>query len=133
MSAADAFAGLKTLKGEWISKTDGVHVTYDVVSGGNALVETLEGMVSVYHLDGDSVLMTHYCSSGNQPRLRAVKFPSSLGVLDFQFVDITNLRSGEHHINGLKFEFLGPDHVRETWTSQDDAGQPTIFDLKRVK
>ena len=27
-------------------------------------------MISMYHPDGDKILMTHYCAVGNQPRMR---------------------------------------------------------------
>ena len=51
-------------------------ISYKVVSGGSALMETIREpngteMVTGFHPDGDRLLMTHYCSLGNQPRMRA--------------------------------------------------------------
>ena len=42
----------------------------------HAVMETLDGpdaiqMITVYHPDGASLLMTHYCSMGNEPRMRS--------------------------------------------------------------
>ncbi|MGZ3693346.1 MAG: hypothetical protein ACXWQO_04020 [Bdellovibrionota bacterium] len=134
-AATNAFEELKALKGEWKSKGEGevATVTYEVRSNGHSLVETMDDMVSVYHLDGDSIMMTHYCSAGNQPRLRAVDFTSPLQKLVFQFVDGTNLQPGGHNINGLTIEFLSPNLIKETWTSAGNEGEATAFELERVK
>jgi hypothetical protein len=79
-AAADAFAKLKTLHGDWID-VDGtfgeqgkVAVTYRVTGGGNAVVETFPAgtaneMVTVYHVDGRKLVLTHYCTSNTQPRM----------------------------------------------------------------
>ena len=50
-------------------------VVYKLTGAGSALVETQfpgtgHEMVSVYHLDGDDLRMTHYCAAGNQPRVK---------------------------------------------------------------
>ena len=34
-----------------------------------------EDMISMFHVDGDRLLMTHYCSAGNQPRMKAAASP----------------------------------------------------------
>src|SRR5437868_15374337 len=73
---------LKGLAGEWTGKAkhgDMEHeatVTYKVTAGGSAVVETVfpgteHEMVTVYHQDGDDLVLTHYCMLGNQPRMRA--------------------------------------------------------------
>ena len=75
----NGFDKLKSLAGQWQGKrSDGkpVVVTYELVSGGHGIMERLEAadedeMVTVYHPDGDGLMMTHYCSAGNQPRMRA--------------------------------------------------------------
>ena len=72
---------LKALVGTWQGKDkDGnpIQVSYKMVSAGTSLMETLdmaehkESMVTVYHMNGDKVMLTHYCSMGNQPRMKAV-------------------------------------------------------------
>src|SRR5687767_712785 len=70
-NASAAFEKLKSLVGEWQGKSpEGVEasLTYQLISGGTAVMETLKpanepGMVTIYHLNGDRVMMTHYCSA----------------------------------------------------------------------
>ena len=68
-----AFDMMKSLEGSWEGDgPDGktVHISYKVVSAGSAVMETIDhsemeaAMVTVYHLDKDKLMMTHYCSAG---------------------------------------------------------------------
>ena len=43
-------------------------------------------MATLYHLDGDQLMLTHYCSAGNQPRMRAATV-STEGVIEFHLLD----------------------------------------------
>src|SRR5437868_7105013 len=74
------FDSLKTLAGTWEGtgmmdgKEQAVTVVYEVTSGGSILVERLMPgtpgeMISVYHRDGKTLSMTHYCALGNQPEM----------------------------------------------------------------
>jgi len=121
-SAAE-FDKLKKLEGSWTGVTsDGkqVEVTYKVVSNGSALLETLSSaeepsMISIYHVDGDGLMMTHYCSVGNQPRMKALV--SGKGDIDFQYVDITNLMDeSDGHMRAMKVVFEDKDHFTQIWT-----------------
>ena len=49
-------------------------------------------MVTVYHQDGDDLLLTHYCSARNQPRMKC-NGEAEPNLLRFEFVDATNMRS----------------------------------------
>ena len=89
---AAAFARLKTLVGEWEADTrmGKAHVSYELIAGGTALVEResadkMPAMLTVYHLDGDRLLLTHYCMAGNQPRMQARSFNPESGELEFHF------------------------------------------------
>ncbi len=93
-----AYARLKTLVGDWEATTDmgKAHVSYELIAGGTSLVERESGekmpaMLTVYYLDGDRLLLTHYCMAGNQPRMQARAFNAETGEVDFQFLDATNL------------------------------------------
>jgi hypothetical protein len=48
-------------------------------------------MLSVYHLDRDRLLMTHYCALGNQPRMKLNPRKSTATELAFDFDGGTNL------------------------------------------
>ncbi len=136
------FDRIKALAGEWEGKTeDGkpVRLTYEVVSGGSAVVETLsppgENMVTVYHADGDSILMTHYCGANNQPRMRARVTAPAPKELVFTYVDATNLSTpDEGHMSGLTLTFEDPTHLSQAWTwTGPGGGKPAVFKYQRKK
>lgn len=131
---------LKSLVGDWQGTYEGkpARVSYRLVSNGTALMETMEGedasqMVTLYHPDGASLLMTHYCSMGNQPRMRSKGLES--GRLDFSYVDATNLKSaGEHRMSRLVLSFPGPDQLVHEWTSKEGAKEHVgRFEFARKK
>jgi hypothetical protein len=119
---AAAFARLKTLAGEWEADTrmGKAHLSYEVIAGGTALVEKetaeqMPAMLTVYHLDGDRLLLTHYCMAGNQPRMRAKTYNAESGELEFQFLDATNLPAGGGHMHDATFHFVDNDHLATAW------------------
>jgi hypothetical protein len=146
-SGAAAFAQIRALAGEWTGsfewtggRTDKgiMNATYYVTGNGSAMVEnlTVDGvpsMTSVYHLDGADLRMTHYCGAKNQPRLKASRIDAARGILDFSFVDATNLTSPDApHVYGLETRFLTTDHI--TLTFLFEAGgkrSKERIDLKR--
>ncbi|HTS48970.1 MAG TPA: hypothetical protein VMH05_13560 [Bryobacteraceae bacterium] len=121
--AAAAFARLKTLVGEWeANMPDGkARLTYELTGGGSALVEreiadNMPGMLTVYHLDGSRVILTHYCMAGNQPRMQAGGINPDTGEIQFQFLDITNLASpGTGHMHNAKLRIIDNNHVDSEW------------------
>ena len=132
---------LKALAGNWeghYSDGTAATVSYRVVSDGTAVMETLEShdssqMISMYHKDGASLLMTHYCSLGNQTRMRTPGLAD--GRLVFTFVDATNLKSpGEHVMSGLVLSFPGPDRLVHQWSSRAEGKEQTgRFEFVRRK
>jgi hypothetical protein len=48
-------------------------------------------MVSMYHLDGARLLLTHYCMAKNQPRMQLALCGPATGELRFEFLDAKNL------------------------------------------
>src|SRR5690348_11474986 len=71
---AIGFDQLKSLVGEWEGKSASgqpVHIIYQLVSGGTALMERLRPanepeMMTMYTADGNRVAATHYCSTNTQ-------------------------------------------------------------------
>lgn len=93
----------------------------------------MDCMMTIYHPDGNVILMTHYCAAGNQPRMRAQA--SGGDTIAFQYVDAANLKSSaDGHMYRLVIKFKDADHVTEEWTWKQD-GKDTIsrFQLQRVK
>jgi hypothetical protein len=131
IDAKTAFGKIKTLVGEWKSTTSGGHsakedsdhgkggvtITYRLTGAGSALVETQfpgtdHEMVSIYHLDGDDLRMTHYCAMGNQPRVKLDRANSTPEHLIFVFDGGTNLDpSKDQHIHGVAITFEKDGHV----------------------
>lgn len=98
-TAAEAFATLSKLQGRWEGEFANGRkhsVDYRLSAGGTVLVETwtlgpTRESITMYHLDGDRLLATHYCPQGNQPRLKLVD-DGNPARLSFAFVDGGNLQ-----------------------------------------
>lgn len=124
------FTALAQLAGSW----DGlnaqgkvVHVTYQVVSSGTALLERLDSgegaeMVTVYTADGDRLAVTHYCSAGNQPQMATNPVNAEVKQFSFNFVRATNLTTPTAgHMHHLTVTIKDHDHFSEEWTWMDGA------------
>jgi hypothetical protein len=116
------FEKLKKLAGTWVmadkdgQPTDKVVSIIKVTSGGSAVHETLfpgqpMEMVSVYHLDGADLVMTHFCMLGNQPRMKAdPKSPPN--QIHFEFAGGTNLDPAKDmHMHEGTLTFIDDDHI----------------------
>ena len=134
-----AWKQLLSLSGEWegTAERKTSTVSYTVISGGTALMETIQapapepGMVTIYHRDGDGLVATHYCSMGNQPRMRAPGASDGKSI-SFKFADITNLTPGGGHIKDLTVTFDDPNHFTQQWTSAfDGKEQSAVFKWTR--
>lgn len=96
-------------------------VIFKLTGAGSALVETqmpgeAHEMVSVYHLDGDDLRMTHYCAAGNQPRFKLDRAKSTPDHLVFAFDGGSNLDPAKDmHIHGLQITFHQDGRVVSDW------------------
>jgi hypothetical protein len=137
--AQKSFSQLKSLAGSWEGKSeDGkpLLVSYHETSGGSALTSEIQGdheMISVINMDGpDRLLMTHYCSVGNQPRMQASVSPDGK-VITFTYVDATNLATPDAgHMQKMVLTMLDDNHHTENWVFVDHGKELTrFFDLRR--
>jgi hypothetical protein len=129
---------LKSLAGEWKGTTpegESFTVSYQVISAGSAVLERLNkpDMVTTYYLDGDNLMLTHYCMAKNQPRMKAASMEGN--KLNFQFVDATNLSSADAgHMHNMTLTFVDATHIQQEWTWSDKGKMEThTFKLERVK
>jgi len=113
-----AFEQLKTLVGNWraTDPSNNTSVEVKLIANGTALVETwtmspTRQSMTVYTLDGQRLLATHYCPQGNAPRL-AFNKTDSTGAHHFEFIDGTNL-----HLEG--------SHEHAFWIRKDPSGTLT--------
>ena len=138
--AQKAFAALKNMPGTWEQTTpDGktLDVTFRVVSNGSAVMSEIavpnEDMISMIHLDGPNrILLTHYCGSGNQPRMLGTVSPDGK-TITFNFMDATNLDGPDApHMNKVVFTLIDENHHTEEWTYMDHGKEmKERFDLRR--
>ena len=139
-AANTSFEQLKSLGGSWEGKGSNgepVQVSYRVTSNGSALMSEIKGkedMISMFNLDGERLLMTHYCAVGNQPRMVASPSPDGK-TITFQFLDATNLATPDAgHMNRLVISMADANHHTEEWVYNDHGKEmKEVFDLWRKK
>jgi len=138
---AQAFDQIKSLAGSWSAKTpDGhtVEVSNRLTSGGSVLMSEImghEAMISMFHMDGGRLLMTHYCAAGNQPRMVGTLSPDGK-TITFSFLDATNLLPSQGgHMERVVFTLVDANHHTEEWqfVGNDGQKQRERFDLQREK
>src|SRR5262249_9377213 len=93
--AQKAFEKLKSLAGPWQGPTIGIckELSIRVTSSGSAIHHeaTASGRpdnpITMLYVDGDRLLLTHYCDSGNRPRMEGKLSPDGKSV-EFGFLDV---------------------------------------------
>ena len=143
--AEKSFDKLKSLAGSWEGNMDGKslqgQVTMRVTSMGNTLLHEMKSSerpddpISMFHLDGDRLLMTHYCDAGNQPRMVGTVSPDGK-TITFDFLTATNLLSSqEGHMQHVVFTLIDSDHHTELWefATADGKKMGGWLDLHRTK
>src|ERR1043166_6225969 len=141
-NAQQSFDQIKTLAGNWEGKgSDGsaVAVPFKGMGNGFSGVSQInshkhgDNMVSVFHLDKDRLLITHYCGAGNQPRMQATTSPDGK-TITFNFVDGTNiLPSQVGYMQKLVVSIADADHHSEKWVLKTTDGKEMTenFELER--
>jgi hypothetical protein len=139
-SAEKAFSAIKSMPGNWEQKGPDGHVLqvmFKTVSGGSAVMSEIQAhgtdMISVFNLDGpNKLLLTHYCTVGNQPRMQAAISPDGK-TITFNYVDATNLSAPDAgHMEKMVLTLLDDNHHTEEWTFLDHGKEMReVFDLRR--
>ncbi len=144
IAATPQWEQLKTLVGEWDGylvegdKKVETHISIRLTGDGSALMHWMDAgtpheMITMFHMDKDELMATHYCAGHNQPRMRAV--PSTQpGRVAFEFKDGTNIRPGDGYMRRLAITYVDADHHDEEW-GYDMGGKESAgtFHLTRVK
>jgi hypothetical protein len=151
-SAELAFARLKTLAGNWKGQAGmgpgmsaPVRVTLRVTSGGAAILHEMvpEGRsddpsrgdddpITMLYVDGDRLLLTHYCDSGkNRPRMVGKLSPDGKTV-EFDFFDVSG-GTKYGHMHQAVFTFVDPDHHTEDWTYMSPSDEPAQAHIDLVR
>ncbi len=135
--AQKAFATLKNMPGTWegTSPEGPVKVTFKATAGGSSVMSEIlgkEDMISMFHMDGDRLLLTHYCAMGNQPRMQASISPDGK-TITFTYVDATNLSEPDAaRMQRMVLTVLDSNHHTEQWVLVDHGKERSVtFDLHR--
>jgi hypothetical protein len=146
VTAADAketFAHLKSFAGTWKAKSTKGWTetnTFDVAGKGSVVInrshfddEPNDGMVSTFYLDGDRLLLTHYCEAGNQPTLIAKTIDDAAHRITFDFLSGTNLSVKPGHMHGVTFQFVDDDHFRSHWSFYREGKESWFEEIENVR
>ena len=145
--AASAMAFLTTTAGEWAPGTGGQHehggaaaptgskqniIDVKTKAAGSAVVHTYRAgtpgeMETVFHMDGDQLLLTHYCALQNAPILKFVKSDKP-GELKFVFAGGTNFDPKvDAHLHESTFVIKDNDTIEQRSTVfANDKAQPEL-------
>jgi len=137
------YEAFKKLEGRWHgSSTKGWQnrETFRVIARGSAILSTSEfidspeeAMASVIMLDGNTLLLTHYCEAGNQPVLRATSVEQNGKKVTFEFYGGTNLPTRDRgHMDKVVWSFEDPDHFSSQWSWYAN-GKQTVFETIRYE
>lgn len=143
--AKKAFAKLKTLAGSWQGKVMDISINFTIRAASSGTVILHEGNTSggrppnheitMFYLDGDRLLATHYCDAGNRSRLEG-KISADEKAIEFSFLDVAGSTRGgylkdmvitmidaDHHI--VAITFVMPDGKPIRLTGEFQRTDPT--------
>jgi hypothetical protein len=154
--AEKSFTLLKSFAGTWQGPvtTDpkqeemdntSVQVTLRVASRGHSLVHEMQAAgtpfdptkydhpVTMLYLDGDRLLLTHYCDAGNRPRMVA-RTSSDGKKVEFDFLDLSGGNEYGHMYHAV-FTTVDANHHSEDWTYMMPGDKPmhAHLELERTK
>jgi len=124
--AAAAFERLKQLAGTWQATAGdgkGAVTRFEIVANGSALLEKYSDpkmgaggeMVTLYHLDGSRLVLSHYCIAKNQPRMQLASYNPASGEMTFEFLDATNLSAGSGHMHRAQYTLESQGRFTTVW------------------
>ena len=140
-ASAATFDMLASLVGDWKGELSGTEVTltYTLTANGTALMEEFRPktggvMITMFTVDGDHLVATHYCALGNQPHMKtgAITDPQTKEVV-FSLDGVTGMATPEDwHNTGLRVILEDKDHLTQEWTylAKGETGK-SVFHFTR--
>ncbi|MDT4898475.1 MAG: hypothetical protein QOH25_3552 [Acidobacteriota bacterium] len=116
--AQKAFGKMKTLAGSWQGTIMGIPINFTIraASSGTAILH--EGNtgggrppnheITMFYLDGDRLLATHYCDAGNRSRLEGKMLPDGK-TIEFSFLDVAGGTQGGF-LKGFVITMIDANH-----------------------
>lgn len=126
--AKKAFGKMKTLAGSWQGTIMGIsiNVTIRVASSGTAILHEAntsaggppKNEITMFYVEGDRLLATHYCDGGNRARLEGMSPDGK--TIEFNFLDVAGSTRGglvkrlvfttiDENKHVVEFTFIKPD------------------------
>ena len=137
------FARLKKMAGTWSAKsTKGWTESnrYEVAGKGSVVIgrshfegEEDDGMMSAFYMDGDRLLLTHYCEAGNQPTLIAATIDDAAHTVTFAFLSGTNLTARPGHMHSVVLRFIDDDHMTSRWSFSNNGKEQWFEEIEQVR
>lgn len=147
--AQKSFAEIKSLAGTWegtlttfpaVKAYRGKHlqVRLRVTSSGNALLHETsvagqtDDPITMLYVDGNRLLLRHYCDAGNRPRMVA-KASADGKTIIFRLLDVSGSRK-YGYMEDAVFTTIDARHHTEDWTFLEPGNHPVRahFDLHRA-
>jgi len=154
--AEKSFDEMKTLAGVWQGRVTvdppqpdmdnkAMQVTLRVTSRGHSIVHEMheagtpddpsryDHPVTMFYVDNDRLLLTHYCDAGNRPRMTGTLSADGKQV-DFNFLDVAG-STQYGHMEHAVFTAINADHHSEDWTYLMPGDKPmhAHMELTRTK
>jgi len=136
------FARVAALAGTWQSSdSSGATSTreFALTSAGSVVREVMfpgtpHEMTNMYSLDGNDLVMTHYCAGGNQPSMRASDMQGD--ALPFRFESVRDLNDPDQTYMGeMTLVFKDDGSVEQHWAGltrgRADPEHAMVFVLTR--
>lgn len=138
-SATQQFEQIAQWVGRWrVDETEVLTIVFESTASGRTIVERWETpngvhSMTVYHMDGDALVATHYCPQGNQPRLAS--HGSDGPDIRFTFRDVTDLDPGESYQHDLAFSTAHDGALvrTEVYQGPDGQAEPGRYTLRRAE
>lgn len=121
---AELMDAVKALEGRWRGESG--ESLIEVTSAGSVVRETMfpgepHEMTNMFSSDGSSLVMTHYCAGGNQPRMRATTLDG--GRLVFEADSVSDLNAtDEAYMGAMTLVIQDADHFEQHWSSMTPGG-----------
>ncbi|GAB1268360.1 hypothetical protein NBRC116493_16130 [Aurantivibrio infirmus] len=117
-SPIEVFESIKSLTGEWqsLSEKSKTKITFEVIANGSAISERWSmgsdrTSLTIYSMDGDTLIATHYCPQGNAPTLAY----NSVGENGYRFIfkSETNMQNTEgYHEHEFSLLILSNNSIK---------------------
>ena len=141
--AKTAFAKLKTLAGSWQGTVMNIPINFTIRTASSGTAVLHEGdtsqagppkhEITMFYVDGDRLLATHYCDAGNRSNMEG-KVSADGNAIAFSFLDVAGSTRGGY-LKDMVITMIDADHhiVAFTFVMPDGKPIPLRGEFQRTK